>query len=477
MTIDFNSIATLLETSTSKPPISNQENITSSILEYVTTNTKSSFEGEASRIPESSQDVPSLSSVAEPDGSRIELEKQMTTISDELQLSTRVTESPSVDAENNLKNELEDTRNLEKEIETITLQETKVEELPFVLDPNPDPVVEPRQRTESTSTLFASQPLGSIIQDDEETIIYEAPNPRSSNGTPLPVNGITVPVEGTSNLPSSQTPHPQTSPTKRFDDISFSFSSLSKAREANQQQYSSRWTRRVTKKDRKAARKRMEQMGYFSTLGAALEERHLHEEEMKGERRRGSDIEWGDGGSDIDKISNGLGDMTVDQDLDPAAMARFANSMSASGMEHTRIDDLEIDEQIRIEDEDEDEGSEDDDEDSEVEAIMAAEEDRIIGELDSDDEDESDEDDISSDEDDYAFEAQLAKIRENAYSKKGKGTDLFNKRLSRLQEGLKGSGSSRVPGRGSNGYSDIDDALTWAERDEGFLDDIEVHLL
>ena len=81
------------------------------------------------------------------------------------------------------------------------------------------------------------------------------------------------------------------------------------------------------------------------------------------------------------------------------------------------------------------------------------------------------------DEDDNAFEAQLAKIRENAYSKKGKGTDLFNKRLSRLQEGLKGSGSSRVPGRGSNGYSDIDDALTWAERDEGFLDDIEVHLL
>ena len=116
-----------------------------------------------------------------------------------------------------------------------------------------------------------------------------------------------------------------------------------------------------------------------------LEELHLHEDEEDkvGQRRQGSDIDWGDGDSDVEKVSSSLGAMSVDSDLDPAAYSAFVKGMSRDGMAHTRIEDLEDAEKLRLEDEDEEETSSSNEDDG-LDDALEAEETILMGEDDTD---------------------------------------------------------------------------------------------
>ncbi|KAI0088089.1 hypothetical protein BDY19DRAFT_994500 [Irpex rosettiformis] len=228
---------------------------------------------------------------------------------------------------------------------------------------------------------------------------------------------------------------------------------------------------------------RRKSLHHFGVFGAQLEEAHLHEgvDPRKSERRTGdSDLDWGSGSEDeeekfrdpIDELSNGVGDMTVDEGLDEKAMARFVMSMSAEGSRHVTMDDLDDEEQMKREDEEEsEESSEPDEEDSELEAAVREEEDVFVASAEtverhkgpsegrhrenSEDEDE----DIWSDDDEETprrgFQARLERIRKNAEGKKKAETtdDLDN------------------DDEDDDAYMSLDEP--WADRDEDYIDHIQ----
>lgn len=177
----------------------------------------------------------------------------------------------------------------------------------------------------------------------------------------------------------------------------------------------------------------------FSSFGASYAEAQLHEEDpRKDERRVGdSDLEWGDGSDadPVEQLSNGIGDMEIDGDIDVEAMISFVKGMSAKGSMTVTMDDIADAERMKEEDEagengasgsSADEDSSDEEEDGEVEAIVHKEEEMLIAEgaevEGSGKEGEEDDDDFSSDEDvdetpHRGFQMRLHRMRENGQGK------------------------------------------------------------
>lgn len=207
-------------------------------------------------------------------------------------------------------------------------------------------------------------------------------------------------------------------------------------------------------------------------LGASLEEAHLHEGEEDsrvGQRRIGdSDLDWGDGSDAVEELSTGIGAMDIDADIDVKAMESFVKGMSADGSRHMTMDDIADSEAMKAEDEYEPErGSESDENssDEEVEAIVRAEEDILIGEVPAanGEEEAEDSDDDEDDEDDdeetprRGFQARLEKIRRNAAGKK-KATEAD---LSSDEED-------------DDSDAEMSLAEPWAAQDEDYIRHIEV---
>ncbi|THH10519.1 hypothetical protein EW145_g1277 [Phellinidium pouzarii] len=364
----------------------------------------------------------------------------------------------------------------------------------FVVDPNPTSSLTLREEVAYIPTSSITQPLGSKLPDDE-VIVYDAPNPRSRRATPSIPSVASTPeaaaapsVQTTvaSSSTVSDTDHP-------FNGISFSFGAMSVAAEANCQKTVTPRSRRLTKKDRRSAHGKRK--GSFGTFGAMLEEKQLHEDELIGSRRVGSDIDWGDSddkadkasrshkdGSDVERGSS-QGGMDADPDIDIEAMQSFVGSMSIDGMVHTRIDDIEDAERVHLEAYAD--SSESSDEDSELEAAINAEEELVIGgpddALDSNVSGDSDEDiDISTDEEDTpkrSFTARLEKMRENA---RGKGKEstrlpglLTDPRLQFRSSKLHGKGKMKAAASRDSDDSDFDDSdaeFTWADQDDDYLE-------
>ena len=95
-----------------------------------------------------------------------------------------------------------------------------------------------------------------------------------------------------------------------------------------------------------------------------LSERQLHEEieregvERRGQRREGSDVDWGGGSDDQDggeESREGEG-MEVDEEIDVRGMKAFVRSMGVNGQRHMGEGDLDDEERMRVEDESESEG-------------------------------------------------------------------------------------------------------------------------
>ncbi|PPQ80205.1 hypothetical protein CVT25_003558 [Psilocybe cyanescens] len=244
----------------------------------------------------------------------------------------------------------------------------------------------------------------------------------------------------------------------------------------------------------------------FGAFGAMREEAMLHRSDpRRHERRRGdSDLEWGDSDDDgeVDDVEVALEDfmdwkgkgketettpdkgkardvgyrdddhgMDVDSDLAPnmAAMKNFVGGLLGNKAgQHTTMDDLRVEDMIKMEDEQDSDNSEDDNdessEDESVEDALAAEEAMLISEsLEFDDEpgnDNSDDDDDDADDQTprTSFQARLERLRNKARSRKMQDTSL-----DQMDE--------------DDDEDEDDDMikrnLTWADQDEEFIQEIE----
>ncbi|KII92217.1 hypothetical protein PLICRDRAFT_133640 [Plicaturopsis crispa FD-325 SS-3] len=325
--------------------------------------------------------------------------------------------------------------------------------------------------------------LGDDAEDDE-VIVYVAPHPRSSQKAP-----VTPPKSPSPSLPSTSMltgmastsrsevtisrsevvtpPELPPAPSAEFVKFSFADSPVPKKQQPRHAPVFSAGGKakakaKARKKEARAARRRAERHAMFGSFGAILSEAQLRGEETKRdprweERRHGdSDVDWGDsdGGGDaprneVDEVSEGIGAMELDPDLeiDAAAMASFVQGMGANGSRHVTMDDIEDGERMRAEDAASAGGTSDDDMEEDV---IRAEEAAMMGEFEQDSESETED---SEDEDETprrGFTARLERLRD-----KSRGRKIVDKPSSADEEDMS------------------DDGGTWADQDERFIAQIE----
>jgi hypothetical protein len=201
--------------------------------------------------------------------------------------------------------------------------------------------------------------LGNDVEDDDEIIVYVAPNPRkgmhvsssiaSSSAVvvtipPLPGSeAVSGQVQQGANDPPSPTASPAESTLKHFPTPSspklspvLMSGDVSKATLSG----SSRSVRppRVSKRH-----------VTFGSFGAIRAEAALREVELQRDEQRlgDSDVDWG--GSTTSEGSLENGGMLVDHDVDVYTMGAFLNGMSIAGSAQVTSDDLEDEARIRAE--------------------------------------------------------------------------------------------------------------------------------
>lgn len=300
----------------------------------------------------------------------------------------------------------------------------------FVIDTTP--TVRLPHRSASDVILVDRAGHGETLGEDDEQIVYVAPHPRS--GRISPSHSPVKPSQLTGRQESPIREEEGVVPAnieKEQDFLSLAALSLDPPRDAKK-------ALRVRKKVARMQRKRQRlskrgQMG-FGAFGAIMSEAQLREEDAAerqrptwATRRRGdSDLDWGTEDQDktedgVDALSDGLGGMAIDVDLDVNAMHGFLKSMSMEGSRFVTMDDIE--DEARLQQEDEGEGGpngssdselSDDDavEDDDEEAVFNVEEKILIAESDGEAlSPDSDEDEGSPR---SSFQARLRKVRERA---------------------------------------------------------------
>lgn len=395
-------------------------------------------------------------------------------------------------------------------------------DLPMIIDGDDEPIPpiinsEPGGASEQFTGFYIDtkpshvdslpSPPEILLQDDEEVIVYVAPHPRTGRINPSPSPHVaalpsTSILTGTTARPILSHPNTTPSPSRLpfassstdplppapdFESVSFSFGpSPKKSRQIPVFSAGARSKAKVKlrQQEARATRKRMERQALFGSFGAIMSEAQLRGGNTRDprwdERRRGdSDVDWGDSGSDgaREGATGGLAEgMELDPDLeiDNEAMRRFAKGMSQDGGRFVTMDDIADGELMRMEDEEEDQdvGSSGDDEEDEtsgdeenVDTVVNAEEELLIAEGTSFTGLEADED--GSDEDDSDDEGNSPRTN-------------FQARLERLRNQTRGKRPKNAPKSVSfeDGSTTDDDAfmenLSWAERDEEFIEHIEV---
>ncbi|KAG1751253.1 uncharacterized protein EDB91DRAFT_1104286 [Suillus paluster] len=329
-----------------------------------------------------------------------------------------------------------------------------------------------RHRSASDIVLFDRTPwVGAPLGEEDELIVYVAPHPRSGRASPIPdvprvrlplrsvLTGTTNPVQNHS-LPQSPVDDKiiptQSSEPPQFSSVSFGFTSPNVKKQRQRPVFTpgdrSKVRVQARKQEARVVRKRAKRQALFGSFGAILSEARLRDadererRDVRWESRRkdDSDIDWGDGDDDvlekdgIDEVSNGLGGMDLDPDLEPnlEAMKGFVQSMSAEGSRHVTMDDIQDEERTKMEDEEEeDDGSDShgsyndtsDEEDKEENAVFEVEEEILIAESedtkprgpspsdDSDDGEDSSDDDLSPR---ANFQSRLHRVREKSRATK-----------------------------------------------------------
>lgn len=244
---------------------------------------------------------------------------------------------------------------------------TTVEE-PFMrdrFDIKPSPV-----QDSLTPANLDTHILGGDVEDDDEIIVYVAPNPRKgihvSNSIPTSSAAVvTIPPlavsetvsgqvqQGTNNHPSPTTPpgeptleHTPTPSSPKTSRV-FTSGDVSSAALSG----SSRPVRRIRRPPR-VSKRRMERHVTFGSFGALRAEAALREVDLQwDEQRRGdSDVDWGGSASEGSLEDGG---MLVDHDVDVSVMKAFVRGMGIEGLAQVTSDDLEDKARIRAEDDEE----------------------------------------------------------------------------------------------------------------------------
>ncbi|KAA1475077.1 hypothetical protein DENSPDRAFT_866787 [Dentipellis sp. KUC8613] len=320
----------------------------------------------------------------------------------------------------------------------------------FYIDKKPAAVVESAvakeeivvDRVGEDALLGEQQPM----DQDDEVIVYVAPHPRNGRATPAPAPPSSAPEASTSYTPlpdidmSPRSPSPSAVPAPTFADVQFTTLGSTPPRAVRRQYAVQPRSLRKRMHQGRIERQREQRRAMFGSFGAIMSEAHLRDEAPErdpryDERRRGdSDVDWGDeseeGGPGEDE-----GGMVEDEELGLEAMKAFVKGMGPAGSRHVTMDDLEVEERVRIEDEEdeeaigggESEGSDSsEDEDGEAEEIFLQEEKVLVAEAggsteeDEIDGEEDEEDEVSSDEDQSpksSFEARLKRIRQRTAGK------------------------------------------------------------
>jgi hypothetical protein len=308
--------------------------------------------------------------------------------------------------------------------------------------------------------IYSNATIPGIPDADDEEIVYVAPHPRKDHQVATPVapsvvlpalstlsttsiltgttstmdfSSTTSQVEPVITLPASP-PVPIIPPAPSLE--SFAFETLNTAtppRRLLDRRVGHKPKSLLKPRVRRQARTGRRIFGGMGTAALEREESRLREEgdPRRSQRRRGdSDLDWGDEEDDASEV-----DMDVDEGMDISAMKGFVNSMTQEGHRHVTMDDLEVEEKIRLEDADDDaagSGGSSDESDEIGEVVFDMEEKHLIGEAyqdgldlgmqdDSEDEDDSEDDLDTSVE--MSFQERLDHLRKHSatHANKGKG--------------------------------------------------------
>jgi hypothetical protein len=272
--------------------------------------------------------------------------------------------------------------------------------------------------------------LGDDIDEDEEIIVYVAPNPRNGRlspnvgqsssagmailpppmdsapvstrvqqGTRGPLQGTSCPAEQITGHVKAPSPSPTPSPSPQFKNAISSGSSR-----PSQAVRHTQWLG--------ISRRRTKRRAKFGSFGAIRAEEALYEVGWRrNEARRGdSDIDWG-GSTSEESVEDG--GMLEDQDIDICTMRAFVKGMSTSGTVHVHADNWE------------DEGKSD--EESEAESDSSAADDDADLEL-AGDTTTSDEEETPT----QSFQARLERLRKRMEGRSIK--DLLDDELDQALE-------------------------------------------
>ena len=209
--------------------------------------------------------------------------------------------------------------------------------------------------------------LGEDVDDDDDFIVYVAPNPRKgmqlSSSVPsfsapvvtIPPLADSEPVSGQVQQGTNDLPSPTASPAEpTLEHISTPSTKLSPVLTSGDVPNtalsgSSRSVRRVRRPPR-VSKRRVKRHVTFGSFGAIRAEAALREvDPQRDEQRRGdSDVDWGGSTSEESLEDEG---MLMDHDVDVYSMEAFVKGMSIAGSAQVTADDFEDEARIRAEDE------------------------------------------------------------------------------------------------------------------------------
>ena len=334
-------------------------------------------------------------------------------------------------------------------------------------------------RSASDDILVDRTGHGETLGDqDDEQIVYVAPHPRLRSASPVPavprvklprssvLTGRSVEVtssvreDGGSTMPDRDRDRMRASLEVAGEEYHLSLASLTLGPSTlNPSTFPPTHplgtTERKARKKKARLHRQRQRHNKRSGLGfdahALMSEAMLKEEDAKEKRRprwesrrRGdSDVDWGTEGEgqdregdEVDAVSDGLGGMEIDPDLDVGvdAMYGFLKSMSAEGSRFVTMDDIEDEARMRREDEEDEGGPDgssdsehgdgvdvDEEEEEEEEEVFNIEEEILIAESEGDEElseDSDDEDDELSPR--SGFQARLHRLREQSRNQRPK---------------------------------------------------------
>ncbi|KAG0707012.1 hypothetical protein DFH29DRAFT_897923 [Suillus ampliporus] len=259
----------------------------------------------------------------------------------------------------------------------------------FFVDTEP---TRPSHRSASDVVLFDRGAWGGApLGEEDELIVYVAPHPRSGRASPVPdVPRVHLPSRSllTNHQSCANQPHEipiQSNEPPQFSSVSFDFTSPTVKKQSRQRSVFTPGDRSKCVNVLNVGRclgpltlMNGAQGRFVGSLGGRMTLTLIGVTKTKTTRFRKTMVLM---------ISNGLGGMDLDPDLEPSleAMKGFVQSMSAEGSRHITMDDIQDQEQ---EDEEDDDGSDShgsyndtsDEEDKEENAVFEVEEEMLIAE-------------------------------------------------------------------------------------------------